>query len=210
MFSEIDHHNLQDYRIDDKNKINQGTKWPIIEEYCSCGERFGVFQRAIESTLGDLLKKKMPLSEARKEMIRVCRIPNRDCCLRTISNYPFEQFYDIHGIDSYIDTTQVSTNTKSSKEIDNIKRENVFSKELVPESVGWFPLNSKDEFDRKKYEKKLWKETVKDYDKDVDDNILEKPRFMFPVNQHKRRVFTIKTTKNLPFQEDEEEISEEE
>ncbi len=45
MFSEIDHHNLQDYRIDDKNKINQGTKWPIIEEYCSCGELFGVFQR---------------------------------------------------------------------------------------------------------------------------------------------------------------------
>lgn len=102
------------------SNVNQGTMFPILQAYCSCGKRIGCHQRTIESEIGKEmveLSKDETLNEfeirsmARRNTFKKLGF-RRDCCLLALTTNPFLTVHDIEGEDSYIDFThKVSINT---------------------------------------------------------------------------------------------------
>ena len=92
--------------------INQGTMFPILPSYCSCGLRIGCYQRYIESAIGEELERLSSEDLTLYEKQSKARIATfkkmgitRDCCLLSLTEYPFLTVNDIEGQDAYVNTT---------------------------------------------------------------------------------------------------------
>jgi hypothetical protein len=97
-----------------ESNVNQGTMFPILQAYCSCGNRIGCFQRTIESEIGkemielskdDSLNMYDIQSKARRNTFKKLGF-RRDCCLLALTMYPFLTVNDIEGEDAYVDFTE--------------------------------------------------------------------------------------------------------
>ena len=91
--------------------INQGTMYPILPEQCKCGKRIACYQRYIESFLGNELEKLENIENLNEKQSksRIALFEKtgiiKDCCIMSLTMYPFLTINDIEGHDAYVDTT---------------------------------------------------------------------------------------------------------
>ena len=219
-FTGVKTNDLQDFEVE--CSVNQATMYPRLRENCSCGQRIGYYQRLIESIIGkklELLSSNKKLS--RNEKLEIVRLETmqelnivKDCCLRSLTYYPFLTYNDIEGSESMIDVTVPINTGKALKIIDKINRKNAYTKKTKGvKAVGFFPKSSKTEIDLRAYEEKLYSMILEN----VDDNDLDKDfdqgKLYFPVNKAviSDKPVKIQTSIPTPFSEgdSEDEDSEE-
>lgn len=200
---------LNDYEVE--CEINQGTMFPCLERRCNCGQLLGYFQRSIESEIGNLLSQGISLSDARIQTFQKLQI-FKECCLRTLTMYPFYTYNDAFGIDSFVDSTYVHDNRKDS--IRKTHKNSYFSnRKSEPNSQqkpftnygtkgysSFYPVSFSDFFDVRSYESKIYKIPRKN--KDVEQKDEEIARLAFPTRELNLSLELIPTTIPVPFSDE--------
>jgi len=206
--SKISDKRIKDYPVE--CEINQATMFPCLDAKCRCGKMIGYFQRTIESKIGNLLEEGMDISEARVKVFEELGIVS-DCCLRTVTLYPFYTYNDSFGIDSMVDCTYIGSETN-----DAIRKtyRNKYSSDEKPEPgniqkpftnygsksyFGYYPLSFSDFYDEVRYEKKLYDIARGDKILHNDDEI---PKLIFPKRALNTKINLLPTTIPIPYSEE--------
>lgn len=210
MFENINTDNLKSFPVE--VDVNQGTMYPKLRKFCSCGQQIGYFQSYIESEIGKAVKKNKDSSLSKSKKLELARrsfmkkhAVVKICCLRSLMVYPFLTYNDLSGKQSFFDITKRTISNKKS-DVEGFARKNVFSKRITNETVGYFRLTDNFNVDFNSYHEKLRRICLGDvqYDEEVDEHDVGK--LYFPVNQASERVHKfIKTTIPTPFQEKNED-----
>lgn len=167
---------IEDFPIE--ADVNQVTSFPALEKYCNCGELIGMYQRVIESMIGKRLRefpiedRNEALSQIRREVFKELGV-TRDCCLMKLTVYPFHCINDIHGIDSFVDTTMldntVTEESSLSKPRPKIRNRYTVSGKVFKggkrtanvagskQFVGYYPLSFETAPNFSEFEQKLFK-----------------------------------------------------
>lgn len=129
--------------------VNQGTLWPCIPAFCSCGKQLGCFQRFIEARIVEHeleLQSRTDLSPAKKRgLARKMTFDDmgitRDCCLICLTTYPFLPVNDAEG-EARVDTTvrSLSGTTTENQYMSNAAMGGRIGAEFLPfrkDSLGF-------------------------------------------------------------------------
>lgn len=132
---------LKQFEVSEEH-MNQGTRFPILDSYCSCGQRFGYHQSLIESELGKFIEKDTSessysdkISRAKVHFIKKYNLSMMCCELRLMS-YSFLPVNDLKGKYAVVNIT---SKTRES----NDSHINDFSKKIDSRTIGYSPFQDK-------------------------------------------------------------------